>query len=69
MLMCGGVTARRLSRTPLLQGLTQKLQPKIVMITALHDKPCKYPNGDYLNLISVLNKQVNPQGPSGLTIA
>ena len=27
------------------------------MLTALHDKPCKYANGDYLNLLSVLNKQ------------
>ena len=29
----------------------------VVMLTALHDKPCKYANGDYLTLLSVLNKQ------------
>ena len=34
-----------------------KKQPSVVMLTALHDKPCKYANGDYLNLLSVLNKQ------------
>lgn len=38
---------------------SMKKPVKMIMITALHDKPCKYPNGDYLNLISILNKQVH----------
>ena len=33
--------------------------PKLVLVTAVHDQPCTYPRGDYLNYISVLNKQVS----------
>ena len=47
--------ARRISNTAVAVGV--KKQPSVVMITALHDKPCRYPNGDYLNLVSILNKQ------------
>lgn len=47
--------ASRMNSTAVAVGV--KRQPNVVMITALHDKPCKYPNGDYLNLISILNKQ------------
>lgn len=39
----------RINNTAVAVGV--KRQPNVVMITALHDKPCKYPNGDYLNLI------------------
>ena len=47
--------ARRLSKNGV--TVSVKKQPSVVMLTALHDKPCKYANGDYLNLLSVLNKQ------------
>ena len=33
---------------------------KVVLVTAIHDKPCTYPRGDYINLISVVNKQAGP---------
>ena len=47
--------SRRFASTAVAVGV--KKQPRVVMITALHDKPCRYPNGDYLNLVSILNKQ------------
>ena len=47
--------SRRFAGTAVAVGV--KKQPRVVMITALHDKPCRYPNGDYLNLVSILNKQ------------
>lgn len=47
--------SRRFTSTAVAVGV--KKQPRVVMITALHDKPCRYPNGDYLNLVSILNKQ------------
>ena len=53
-ILCLYDAARKLRTSPLLMPPP----PKLVVVTAVHDQPCTYPRGDYLNYISVLNKQV-----------
>ena len=31
--------------------------PSVLILTAIHNKPCVYQKGDHLNFMSVLNKQ------------
>ncbi len=32
--------------------------PSVLILTAIHSRPCVYPKGDHLNFMSILNKQV-----------
>ena len=33
--------------------------PSVLILTAIHNKPCVYQKGDHLNFMSILNKQVH----------
>ena len=49
--------ARQIRQSPL-----HKPQPqKVMIVSAAHDYHCKYQKGDYLNLLSAINKQVSQQ--------
>jgi hypothetical protein len=37
-------------------------EPEVLVVTALHSRPCTYPRGDHLNFLSVLNKQARRAG-------
>jgi hypothetical protein len=53
--------ARQIRQSPL-----HKPQPQRVMIvSAAHDYHCKYQKGDYLNLLSAINKQVSQESIRG----
>ena len=45
--------ARRLRESPLLAPPP----PRLVIVSALHDYSCSYPRGDYVNMVSAVNKQ------------
>ena len=39
-------------------AIFQHKAPQVLILTAIHSKPCIYPKGDHLNFMSVVNKQV-----------
>lgn len=47
--------ARQLRESPLRPPAPQQ----VMVVSAAHDYHCKYPKGDYLNLLSAINKQVS----------
>ena len=54
--------ARQLRESPLRPPAPQR----VIIVSAAHDYHCKYPKGDYINMISAINKQVSRKALSQL---
>jgi hypothetical protein len=52
------LTARQFGKFGIGSSMFARRSPEVLVLTAIHSKPCIYPEGDHLNLRSVINKQV-----------